>query len=102
MRIRWEKNTDIDNVPNVTVKPVLEKSYRVRYTFGNEKSGTTNKVLPAMCERNDLEEHLFVFLKRTSLNGFICALNKADKFWIHEDDIVKELATPELTRRRNQ
>ena len=67
-----------------------------------KKGGTTLKVLPAMCERNDLEEHLFVFLKRTSLNGFICALNKADKFWIHEDDIVKELATPELTRRRNQ
>ena len=67
-----------------------------------KKGGTTLKFLPAMCERNDLEEHLFVFLKRTSLNGFIYALKKADKFWIHEDDIVKELATPELTRRRNQ
>ena len=89
-------------MPNVTVKPVLEKSYHVRYTFGIEKSETTNKVLPAMCERNDLEEHLFVFLKSTSLNGFIYVLNKADKFRIHKDDIVEELATPELTRRRNQ
>ena len=55
-----------------------------------------------MWERNDLEEHLLVFLKRTSLNGFIYVLNKADKFRIHEDDIVEESATPELTRRRNQ
>ena len=55
-----------------------------------------------MWERNDLEEHLFVFLKSTSLNGFIYVLNKADKFRIHEDDIVEESATPELTRRRNQ
>ena len=97
-----EKNTDIDNVPNVTIKPVLGKFYRVRYIFENEKGGTTLKVLPAMCERNDLEEHLFVFLKRASLNGFIYALTKTDKFWIHEDDIVEELATPELTRRGNQ
>ena len=50
-----------------------------------------------MSERNDLEVHLFVFLKRASLSGFIYALNKADKFWIHEDVIVEELATPELT-----
>ena len=67
-----------------------------------KKSGTTNKVLPATCERNDLEAHLFVFFKITSLNGFIYVLNEADKFRIHEDDIVEELATPELTRRRNQ
>ena len=103
MRTRWKKNTDTDNLPNVTVKQVLGKFYRVRYTFENKKGGTTLKVLPAMCERNDLEEHLFVFLKHTSLNGFIYALiNKADKFWIHEDDIVEELATPELTQCRNQ
>ena len=101
MRIRWKKNIDIDNVPNVTIKPVL-KFYRVRYTFENEKGGTTLKVLPTMCERNDLEEHLFVFLKCTSLNGFIYALNKAGKFWIPEDDIVEELATPERTQRGNQ
>ena len=91
-----EKITDIDNVPNVTVKPVLGKFYRVRYTFENEKGGATLKVPPAMSERNDLEVHLFVFLKRTSFSGFIYALNKADKFWIHEDGIVEELATPEL------
>ena len=97
-----EKNTDIDNVPNVTVKQVLGKFYSVKYTFENEKGGTTLKVLPAMCERNDLEKHLLLSLKCTSLNGFIYALNKADKFWIHEDDIVEELATPELTQHRNQ
>ena len=44
-----------------------------------------------------------MFLKRTaSFIGFTYALNKADKFWIHEDGIVEELATPELTRRGNQ
>ena len=96
-----EKNTDID-VPNVTIKPILGKFYCVRYTFETKKSGTTLKVLPAMRERNDLEEHLFMFLKRTSLNGFIYALNKADKFWICEDDIMEELATTELTRCGNQ
>ena len=25
-------------------------------------------------------------------------VNKADKFWIHEDDILRELAIPELTQ----
>ena len=99
---KWEsggKVTDFDNMPNVAVKPISGKFSHVRDTFENKKGGTTLKVLPSMYERNDLEEHLFVFLKRTSLNSFICTLNKADKFSIHEDDIVEELATPELTRR---
>ena len=102
---RWEsggKVIDFDNLPNVTVKPISGKFSHVRYTFENEKGGTTLKVLPAIYERNDLEEHLFVFLKSTSVNSFICALNKADKFWIHEDGIVEELATPELTQRGKQ
>ena len=53
-----------------------------------------------MCERSDLEKRLF--LKRTSLNDFIYALNKIDKFWIHEDDFVEELTTPVLTQHGNQ
>ena len=57
-----EKNTDIDNV---SVKLLLGKFYRVSYTFENKKGETTLKVLPAICERNDLEEHLIVFLKHT-------------------------------------
>ena len=32
----------------------------------------------------------------------IYALNKIDKFWIREDDIVEELTTPELTQHGNQ
>ena len=51
----------------LTIKPVLGKFYRVRYSFENEKGGTTLKVLLVMCERNYLEEHLFMFLKCTSL-----------------------------------
>ena len=31
-----------------------------------KKGGTTIKILPAMCEKNDLEEHLFIFLKDVS------------------------------------
>jgi len=51
-----------------------------------------------MCDRNYLEEHLFVFLKYTAVSGFISVLNKEDKVWIHEE----ELATPDLTWHENQ
>ena len=91
------KNADTDDASNATIKPVLGKFYCVRHTFEYEKGGTSIKVLPIMCKRNDLDEHLFVFLKCTPLSGFIYALNKEDKFWIHEDDIVEELATSVLT-----
>jgi len=105
MLLRWAssgKNTDTDVAPNATIKPVLDKFYHVRYTFEYEKGGTNIKVLPAMCERNDLEEHLFVFLKCAPLIGFTYALTKENKVWIHEDGIAEELATPELTWHGNQ
>ena len=37
------------------IKPECGKFYRVRYQFQCEKGGTTIKVLPATCEKNDLE-----------------------------------------------
>ena len=40
------------------IKPECGKFYWVRYELQCEGGGTTIKVLPAMCEKNDLEEHL--------------------------------------------
>ena len=44
------------------IKPECDcdKFYRGRYEFQREKGGSTIKVLPAMCEKNDLEEHFFL------------------------------------------
>ena len=41
------------------IKPECGKFYWVRYEFQCEKGGTAIKVLPAMYEKNDLEEHLY-------------------------------------------
>ena len=40
------------------IKPECGKFYWVRYELQCERGGTTIKVLPAMCKKNDLEEHL--------------------------------------------
>ena len=40
------------------IKPECGKFYWVRYELQCERGGTTIKVLPAMCEKNDFEEHL--------------------------------------------
>ena len=40
-------------------KPEHGKSCWERYEFQCERSGTTIKVLSAMCKKNDLEEHLY-------------------------------------------
>ena len=47
------------------IKPECCKFYWVRYEFQYEKCCTT-KVLPAMCKKNVLQEHLFIFLKHIS------------------------------------
>ena len=52
---------DSDN--NSVIKPVEGQFYRVKYTFQSKKKNEVTKVLPAMCEKNDIEEHYFVFLK---------------------------------------
>ena len=58
------KETDSNHQPSIT--PVVGKFYNVKYTFQCEKGGNTTQVLPAMCNKKDLEEHLFTFLKRVS------------------------------------
>ena len=50
------------------IKPECGKFYQVRYEFQCKKGGTMIKILPAMCKKNDLVEHLFIFLKFVS-NG---------------------------------
>ena len=55
-----------------------------------------------MSEKNDHEEHLFVFLKCVSNYQNIYMLNASDKTWVNGNDIVEELPFPDMTRRRNQ
>ena len=53
-----------------------------------------------MCEKNDIEEHYFVFLKHVeSEKEYIYTLDISDKHWIHEDDIIEMLPVPDMTRR---
>ena len=86
------------------IKPECAKFYGkfLRYEFQCEKGGTTIKVLPAISEKNDLEEYLFIFLKRVSNDQYIHMLNANDKTWVNGNDIVEELPFPDITRRRNQ
>ena len=55
-----------------------------------------------MCEKNDLEEHLFIFLKSVSNGKYIYMLDASNKTWINENDIVEELPFPDMTCRGNQ
>ena len=71
----------------------------MKYTFQGKKNEIT-KVLPAMCEENDFEEHYFVFLKHVdSEKGHTYSLDHSDKQWVHEDDITEILPVPDLTCR---
>ena len=55
-----------------------------------------------MCEKNDLEEHLFIFVKSVSNGKYIYMLDASNKTWINENDIVEELPFPDVTCRGNQ
>ena len=59
-------------------------------------------VLSAMCKKNELEEHLFIFLKGVSNDQNIYMLNASNKIWMNENDIVKELTFLDMTCRGNQ
>ena len=50
------------------IKAQCGKFYQVKYEFQYDKNGTTIKILPAMCEKSDLEGHLFIFWKHVSNN----------------------------------
>jgi len=49
-----------------------------------------------MCSKNDLEEHLFTFLKSVRENHYL--LDDSDQAWINESDIREALPFPNLTR----
>ena len=55
-------------------------------------------------KKNDLEEHLFIFLKHLSndQNIYIYMLNASVKTWINENDIVEELPYKDMTCRGKQ
>ena len=46
-----------------SISPIVGQFYKVRYSFLYGKGGEVVQVLPAMCSKNNLEEHLFTFLK---------------------------------------
>jgi len=76
---------------------VVGQFYKVRYSFLNGKGGEVVQVLRAMCSKNDLEEHLFTFLKSVRENHYL--LDDSDQAWINESDIREALPFPNLTRR---
>ena len=49
-----------------------------------------------MCSQNDLEEHLFIFMKTIRKNKY--TLDTTNQAWIHQDDVVQLLAFLDLTR----
>ena len=55
------------------------------------------QVLPEIFPKNNLQEHLFTFLKSIRQNHYL--LNDSDQAWFIERDIHKVLPFPNLTRR---
>ena len=48
-----------------------------------------------LCSKNNLEEHLFLFLKSIWQNHYL--LNDSDQAWVTESDIREVLPFPNLT-----
>ena len=46
-----------------TIKMIVNQFHHVKYNFFDEKGNVIAKVLPAICSQNDLEDHLFIFMK---------------------------------------
>ena len=80
-----------------SISPTVGQFYKVQYSFLDGKGGEIVKILPAMCSKNDLKEHLFTFLKPTRQNHYF--LNDSDQAWLNERDIRAVLPFPILTRR---
>ena len=43
-----------------SISPTVGQYYKVRYSFLYGKGGEVVQVLPAMCSKNNLEEHLHI------------------------------------------
>ena len=80
-----------------SISPTVGQFYKVQYSFLDGKGGEIVKILPAMCSKNDLKEHLLTFLKPTQQNHYF--LNGSDQAWLNERDICAVLPFPILTRR---
>ena len=80
-----------------SISPTESQFCKVRYSFLYRKGGKVVQVLPAMCSKNNLEEHLFRFLKSIQQNHYL--LNDSDQAWVIERDIHEVLPFTNLTRR---
>ena len=63
-----------------SMSPTVGQFYKVSYSFLYGKGGEVVQVLPAMCSKNNLEEHLFTFLKSIRQNHYL--LNDSDQAWV--------------------
>ena len=79
------------------ISPTVGQFYKVRYGFLYGKGGEVVQVLPAMCSKNNLKEHLFTFSKSIRQNHHL--LNDSDQAWVIERDIREVLPFSNLTRR---
>ena len=59
-----------------SISPTIDQFYKLRYSFLYGKGGEVAQVLPAMCFKNNLEEHLFTLLKSNWQNHHF--LNDSD------------------------
>ena len=82
---------------NNTISPTVGQFYKVNYRFLDAKGGEIVQCLPAVCFKNDLQEHLFTFLKQTKPNHYL--LNDSGQAWINENDTSMILPFPNLTCR---
>ena len=68
-KINQECKSQSEPADRPIIKPTISQFYYVRYAFLNVKSGNeVQQTLPAICIENDLEEHLFGFLKSINAN----------------------------------
>ena len=91
-----EEQSNISQSDN-TISPTVGQFYKVNYHFLDAKGGEIVQCVPAMCSKNDLQEHLFTILKQTRPNHYL--LNDSDQVWINENDICMIQPFPNLTGR---
>ena len=70
-----DDNDDDDDEYQESIKPIIGQFYHVKYNFFDAKGNVTAKVLPATCSQNDLEEHLFTFMKTVRRNKYTLDTN---------------------------
>ena len=78
-----------------SISPTVGQFYKVRYSFLYGKGGEVVQVIPAMCSKNNLKEHLFTLLMYIQQNHHL--LNDSDQAWVIERDIYEVLPFPNLT-----